>query len=156
MLGSLDHFAYLKSNMRLLSLDSRVPWTARSNQPILKEINPEHSMEGLMPKLQYVCRLMWRADSLEKTEKIEGKRRGRQKMKWLDSISNSMDMNLSKLRKIVKDRGAWRAAVHGVAKCRTQFGEWTTKSLAPFLFGCYVILKFSSFFPWLLSSSGKY
>ena len=86
---------------------------------------------------------LWKRQMLGK---IEGKRRGRQRMKWLDSISNSnsMDMNLSKLRKTVKDRGAaWRAAVHGVAKCWTQFGDWTTKSLAPFLFGCVM---------WYLSS----
>ena len=101
----------------------RVPWTARkSNQSILKEINPEYSLEDLMLKLkpQYFDHLMQRADSLEKTlmlGKTEGKRRRRrQRIRWLDSITNSMDMNLSKLRETVEDRGAWHATVHGVVK----------------------------------------
>ena len=113
----------------------RVPWTARrSNQSILKKTNPEYSLEGLMLKLklQLFVHVMWRTDSFEKTlmlGKIEGRKRGRQRLRWLDDITGSMDRRLSKLLDFVMDREAWHAAVHEVVKSRTRLSDWTELKL---------------------------
>ena len=143
----------------------RVPWTARrSNQSILKEISPECSLEGLMLKLklQYFGHLMQRTDSFEKAlmlGKIEGKRRrGQQRVRWLDRIADPMDMSLSKLWELAMDRDPWRTAVHGVTKCGTQLSDWTeliVKVLRQFLFRLH-FQQWQNFFRQILQAKKQH
>ena len=127
----------------------RVPWMARSSsQSILKEISPGYSLEGLMLKLklQYFGHMMWRADSFEKTLMLGGiegrRRRGRQRMRWLDGISDSVDMSLGKLRELVMDREAWCVAIHGAAKSQTRLRNWTELN--------FILKVFSFLLPWVV------
>ena len=136
----------------------RVPWTARRSNPlILKKINPEYSLVGLVLKLQYFHHLIWRADSLEKAlmlGKIEGRRRrGLQRMRWLYGITDSMDMGLSELRQLVMDREAWCAVIHGVTKSRTRLNWTELKANIPSCPYFLVTVPTNSFFAWISVTS---